>query len=219
MAENTRPRKRRWAERMLTQWRDPQADGEATGDMVELRRSEANLVQGRRVALSRSVARSINAEEDVSMALSAVGSIQVGGDATITGGAAALLTAQGDAHLDGSSVALLAAPRAKLDSSTIGILISRDAHLSGSSRILIATREAFILGAAIGVVMPLVRYLLQRVAPPPQPAEFDDRPWYARFGLWLGGIIVRIGLLAIGGWLMYRIARQRVEKILPMLKR
>ncbi len=219
MAQDIQHQKRSLVGRLTQAWRTSESSAEVAGEHVEMRSSSAGIVKAERVALTRSSARDIAASEDLTMTLSSAMRVHVGGDASITGSAAVSLAATGDARVDGSSVGMLVSRRAQVESGTIGILIARDAQLSGTSRVLIATREAFILGAMIGIFLPLVRYLLQRFAPPPVAQEESTRPWYIQFGLWFGGLALRLGLIGVGGWLIYRTVRQRAERLLPFLRR
>jgi hypothetical protein len=97
------------------------------------------------------------------------------------------------------------------------LLITPDAQIGDGVRVFIHAREALIFGAALGVCYPVVRYLLQRFAPPPPTQADDERPWYVRASFSLAWAIVRIGVLVLGGWLAYRAVRGRIEQLLPFL--
>jgi hypothetical protein len=198
-------------------WRSPALGENLAGDAIEVRDASVGDVSSRRTSLSRSLARTIHAEQDVTMALSAAAQVHAGGDAIITGGAAAALIADGSVRMDGSTAGISISRQAHSDSSTIGLLIARDVKLGGNSRVLIATKEALILGATIGTLYPLVRYLLQRFAPPPAEREEIERPWYTKLGMWLGNLALRIGIAALIGIVLYRSARGRIERLLPFL--
>ncbi|GEM_PF-1878631 len=198
-------------------WRAPAAGEDLSGDAIEIRDAAVGDISSRRTSLSRSAARTIHADQDVTMALSAAAQISAGGDAMITGGAAVALSAGGNIRLDGSNAGMTLSRQAHVDSGMIGLLIARDVKLSGKSRVLLTTKEALILGTAIGTLYPLVRYLLQRFAPPPPEREEIERPWYTKLGLWLGGLALRIGIAALIGFVIYRSARGRIERLLPFL--
>lgn len=200
-------------------WRSLAADEKLDNDAIEVRSTAIGDVNSRRASLSRSAARAIHADQDVTMALSAAVQVHAGGDAIITGGAAAALSASGDVRMDGGTAGISISRQAHIDSATIGLLIARDVKLGGKSRVLITTREALIIGALIGTLYPVIRYLLQRFAPPPPEREVIKLPWYTRLGIWVGVLALRIGIATLIGLVVYRTARTRIKRLLPFLDR
>lgn len=219
MAENAETERGGLIGRIAKAWRSTGSAQNVAGDVVEVRAASVGEITARRAALSRSVAREIRAEQDVTMALSAAARVHAGGDAIITGGAAGALLAGGDARMEGGSAAILVSRQSHLESGMVGLLIARDVQLSGESRVLLTLREALIIGAAIGTLVPLVRYLLNRFVPAPAEREAPERPWYVRAGLWAGWLVLRLGVTVLTGWLLYRSLRRRVERLLPFLEK
>lgn len=211
MASNHRPG---WLDRLLRIERSDSRDT-IEADVVELSDVSAGAVEAQKATLSRAFARSITAQDDVSMTFSAALSVHAGGDVSMTGSATPLLTAGRDARLSGASAGVVAAREARVESGMVGVLLAGSAELGDQTRVLITGRDALLLGAAVGIFFPLVTYLLRRFAPPPE--EQAPRPWYTRAGLWLLRQAIVLGGAGLLGWVAYRSLRQQVTRLLPGL--
>lgn len=170
MASNHRPG---WLDRLLRIERSDSRDT-IEADVVELSDVSAGAVEAQKATLSRAFARSITAQDDVSMTFSAALSVHAGGDVSMTGSATPLLTAGRDARLSGASAGVVAAREARVESGMVGVLLAGSAELGDQTRVLMTGRDALLLGAAVGIFFPLVTYLLRRFAPPPE--EQAPRP-------------------------------------------
>lgn len=211
MASNHRPG---WLDRLLRIERSDSRDT-IEADVVELSDVSAGAVEAQKATLSRAFARSITAQDDVSMTFSAALSVHAGGDVSMTGSATPLLTAGRDARLSGASAGVVAAREARVESGMVGVLLAGSAELGDQTRVLMTGRDALLLGAAVGIFFPLVTYLLRRFAPPPE--EQAPRPWYTRAGLWALRQTIVLGGAGLLGWIAYRSLRQQALRLLPGL--
>jgi hypothetical protein len=160
-------------------------------------------------------------------------SVQTAGKAIITNSAAQRIKAEQDAVLtmsaavsaaghdivlQNSAGVVLKADTVQADQSFIGLVIAREATLN-NSQVLLTLRTALILGVLLGGLPPLIRALLQRLLPAPQPAaEQPERPIAQRLGFWLLGIVIRIGLIALAIWLARRWLEQRMGWLFKLLR-
>ncbi|MCS6839616.1 MAG: hypothetical protein NZ699_02820 [Roseiflexus sp.] len=210
MASNHRPG---WLDRLLRIERSESRDT-IEADVVELSNVSAGAVEAQKATLSRAFARSVTAQDDVSMTFSAALAVQAGGDVNMTGSAATALIAGRDVRLNGASAGFVAAREARMESGRVGVLLAGSAELGNQTHVLITGRNALLLGAAFGIFFPLVAYLLRRFAP---PQEQTPRPWYARAGRWALRQTMVLGGVGLLGWVAYRSLRQRVMRLLPGL--
>jgi hypothetical protein len=189
-----------------------------TAPTAHLRGTTAGAINAEKVTMSRSYARSIAASEDVTMTLSGALRVDAGRDLVISGGGAPLIVTGGDLQLEGATAAMITAKEAHVESGFVGLLLSRKASLGDQTRILMQTREALIVALGIGVLWPIMRYLLNRFLPLPKPRETEadrKRPFYVRLGLRLLNLALRVGILVLTVWLVYRWARRRVIGLVP----
>ncbi|GAB4119682.1 MAG: hypothetical protein OHK0050_27580 [Roseiflexaceae bacterium] len=187
---------------------------------VGLGQAEAQPLASTRVPkalITRSAVRSLVVEKDAVMTMSAAVQAHADGDIIVNAGAAGLMQAEQDLHSTNSSAIVMTAPNAKVESSTIGVLIASKAELGPGVRVLIATREALIIAAALMFGYPLIRYLLQRFAPQPSQAEAEKQPLHIRIGRWLFGFAIRLGITAGVGYILYRRLRKHLDPIIKFL--
>lgn len=187
----------------------------ATAEVVELSDASVGAVDAEKATLSRTLARSVSAKDDVSMTLSGALLVRAAGDVAINGGVAPLVSAGRDLRIRGATTAMAIAPRLRVESGVVGVLLAGKAEIGNETRVLLTARDAVLLGGAIGVLLPLVAYLLRRFAPP--PAEQEPRPWYTRFGFWLLRQLIVVAVTGLLGWLAYRSVRGQVARVFPRL--
>jgi hypothetical protein len=191
---------------------------ETAGDATE---QALVVVEARKALMSRSVAKTVTASNSAVMNLSGALTVRAGDDIVVTAGGAGVMIAGGDLHMEGGAGGVIAAKEAHVESGFVGLLLARRASMGEQTRVLITTRQAVLIGVLIGALFPLTRYLLRRFAPQAdRPSEARrDTPAAVRFGRWLLGRALRIAVVALVGWLIYRWARKRAEPVLRMFRR
>lgn len=167
----------------------------------------------KKALLSRTLAGTVTASDDAIMTLSGALVVRAGGDLIVNGGGAFIVTGD-ELTMQSSGAAAILAREAQIESGLIGVLLSGNTRIGNNARVLINTRQAIIIGVSIGILYPLVRYLLQRFAPPPQPPEPADQPVLVGIGRWLIGALLRIGITALIIFLTYRWVRSKLSGLL-----
>ncbi|NWG21068.1 MAG: hypothetical protein HXY39_12195 [Chloroflexi bacterium] len=179
-------------------------------EVVELSDASVGTVEASKVTLSRTLVRSVSAGDDVMMTLSGALSVQATGDVTMTGGVAPLVFAGRDLRMRSATAVIAAAPEVRVESGTVGVLLARSAELGDRARVILTARDALLLGGALGILVPLIAYLLRRFAPP--PAEAEPQPWYRRLGFWFLRRLLVLGSTGLLGWLVYRSVRGQIAR-------
>ncbi len=111
-------------------------------------------------SIAQAGALGINAGHDVDIQYGGAMAINVGRSADIQYGGAMWINAGGAVDVDyGGAWAINAAKGAKINNSTVGVLISPKAELGEGSRVILNTPQAIAFGAAFGIVFALVRWL------------------------------------------------------------
>jgi hypothetical protein len=168
--------------------------------------------------LSRSLAGTVQADGNVTMTLSGALSVRAGDDAIISGGIIPVLSAGGDLHLESGNSGVLVSRSARVESGVIGMLVSTNAQIDERVKVLIGPREALLLAGALGILLPLVRYLLQRIFPPPPPPDpeaWRKRPFWQRALRWVLGPLLRIGIPVLLLFFAYRRVKSSLLDVLP----
>jgi len=193
----------------------PESRDHVGAEVVELSDASVGAVEASKVTLSRTLVRSVSAGDDVIMTLSGALSVHATGDVTMAGGAAPLVLAGRDLRMRGATAVIVAAPQVRVESGTVGVLLARSAELGDRARVILTARDALLLGGTLGILVPLIVYLLRRFAPP--PAEAEPQPWYRRLGFWFLRRLLVLGSAGLLGWLIYRSVRGQIARRIPRL--
>lgn len=191
------------------------AHAQASGTLPQF--APAEDVRAERALVRQSLVDSVHTTGNAILTNSAMRQLHADKDAVLTMSAAVQASAGQDMHLQNSAGALVTANNVQAEQSFIGLLIAREATLE-HTRVLLTIRTALILGILLGGLPPLIRALFERLWPKPPAAEQPKRPVLQRFGFWLLGIAIRIGLIALGVWLIRRWIEQRLGWLLKLLQ-
>ncbi len=195
----------------------PADDGSPAETAVVVSNQAADDVSARKLTLLRSRARHIRAGDDINASFSGALTMRAGGDMLVNGGGSAVMTAGRDLRLEGGGALIAVAREAHVSAGGVGVLLAGRAAVDPEARVLLTTQQALILGAAVGILYPLVRYLLNRCFPPPVAAR--RRPFWQRLLLWLGARVVVLGVFAFAIWFAVRRVRARVAGFAPAFLR
>ena len=181
---------------------------ETAGDATE---QALVVVEARKALMSRSVAKTVTASNSAVMNLSGALTVRAGDDIVVTAGGAGVMIAGGDLHMEGGASGVITARDAHIESGFVGVLLARRASLGEQTRVLLTTRHAVLIGLLIGGLFPLTRYLLRRLAPQAERRREArrDTPAAVRFGRSLLGRALGIAIVALVGWLIYRLAQKQ----------
>jgi hypothetical protein len=172
-------------------------------------------LRARKALVSKSLVGTLEVGDDAVLTTSGAFSARAGGDIIVNAGGAAVMTAGGDVHINGGGGLLLVSQRSQVESGAIGILLAQHAELHPGVRVLLTTRQALIIGLLAAVGYPLVRYLLQRFAPPPREEILDERA-LPRFQRWLIGLLIRLAITVAVVFVVYRQVKNRLAPVLRL---
>jgi hypothetical protein len=199
---------------------------------VTVRGSLVGRVQARKALVTGSGAGAVVAGEDATLSASFAGAVVAGrdmvvtagggqflvagGDITLTTGGAQILVAGGDVDATNLNGGVLVARRVSVERGIVGVLVARDADL-GNARVLLNTPQAAALGAVLGLVAPVVAFLLHRSFRRRKGQDAVEKPraarakWGRRLLRFLLGMAIPGGVTALVVW-RQRLARRPVQR-------